>query len=493
MTTSTKVSVLLTSYNHAKYLRESIDSILNQTYRDFELHIWDDGSIDNSWEIISSYRDERIRAVRNKPNSFFDCFSDYIARSAFREYIAIHHSDDVWELQKLEKQVAFLDAHPEIGAVFTKVKLIDEDGSPLKDSDHPYYTVFEQTNHTRHQWLNRFFYTGNALCHPSVLIRRACYEECGTYRYGLAQLPDFDMWVRLCLKYEIHVLLENLVRFRIRNNEANTSGNRPEANVRMQFEFLQVYSNYLSITDIDEFLKVFPASSRYLVGEEFDTTFALAMMSLSSPHPFGKLFGLQLLFSLINNPEKAKKIKEVYDFNYRDFTELTAKHDIFSITAVTELTHKLVVMDSQVQEMEKIKNRKVWQTVNILKRLFIWMIPPNSWQAQFLKRISAFIYFQSRNWTAKDDLLLIRKSGLFDEQWYLANNPDVAHSQMDPALHYLLYGGFEARDPSTLFDSDWYLNTYLDVKKTHVNPLMHYLKQGRSNGYQAHFTYKSDN
>ncbi len=88
------------------------------------------------------------------------------------------------------------------------------------------------------------------------------------------------------------------------------------------------------------------------------------------------------------------------------------------------------------------------------------------------------------------DLDLIRKSGLFDEGWYLANNPDVARAQVDPLLHYLNYGGFEGRDPSPNFNNRGYLEAYDDVKKAGINPLVHYLKYGREEGREAQPRYE---
>lgn len=78
--------------------------------------------------------------------------------------------------------------------------------------------------------------------------------------------------------------------------------------------------------------------------------------------------------------------------------------------------------------------------------------------------------------------VLIRSSDLFDENWYLSNNPDVAQSKINPLLHYLLYGGFEERDPSPKFCSAFYLNTYTDVKSAQINPLVHYLLYGKAEG-----------
>ena len=78
------------------------------------------------------------------------------------------------------------------------------------------------------------------------------------------------------------------------------------------------------------------------------------------------------------------------------------------------------------------------------------------------------------------DIKLIQGTGFFDTTWYLERNPDVKQSQIEPVRHFLLFGGFEGRDPSEKFSSEWYLGVYDDVRKSGVNPLVHYLKFGIS-------------
>ena len=217
-----KVSIIISSYNHAKYLRAAIDSALNQTFTNFELIIWDDASTDDSWEIIQSYTDPRIQSFLNKQNRrAASNFNDAIANVARGEYIALFTSDDIWEPDKLEKQVDFLDGHPNIGVVFSLAQVIDEKGNIFEDSDHFYSTIFDQDNRSRFDWLNRFFMHGNALCDPSAVVRKICYKECGLYRNGLTMVDDLDFWIRVCLKFEIHVIQERLIKFRVRDNEAN--------------------------------------------------------------------------------------------------------------------------------------------------------------------------------------------------------------------------------------------------------------------------------
>lgn len=370
-----RVSVILTSFNHEKYIREAIDSALNQTFTDFELIIWDDASTDGSWSVINSYSDSRIKAFRNESTKRgIYGINMAISEVATGECIAIHHSDDVWEPDKLEKQVAFLDANTEIGAVFTNALAIAEDSSPLAGEQHYYSSIFDQPNRTRHEWLRFFFNSGNALCHPSALIRKACYEDCGLYRYGLAQLGDFDMWIRLCLKYEIHVLPEKLVRFRVRDNEANASGSRPESRVRTLYEFYKLLPNYRKLTRFEDMVKVFPSVEKYCRNEETDMGFVLGMVVLEQmPFPFTRLFGLDLLFDVISDPKRAANIKRLYDFDYKSFIALTGRHDIFSQEEIAHLESEIAHLESENAtlhaEIKRVKNTVSWQITKPL-RLF---------------------------------------------------------------------------------------------------------------------------
>lgn len=399
MTIFPKVSVILTSYNHAKYLRESIESVLNQTYKDFELIIWDDASTDDSWNIISEYTDERIRVFRNETNQFWTYFRKAISEVAQGKYVAMHHSDDIWETDKLEKQVAFLDGHPEIGAVFSNAFIIGENSAPFEDASHFSHGIFDQPNRTRHEWLNRFFYHGNALCHPSVLIRKMCYEDCGMYRYGFAQANDLDMWVRLCLKYDIHVLSEKLVRFRVRANEMNVSGDRPEAHIRGEFELFQILDHYRSIKTAEEFIKTFPNTNEYFRPEGFDIGFALGMAALEpGTSNFKKLFGLQLLFEAINDPDRAGKVKELYQFGHIDFIALTAKYDVFSVELMPSLSAQVVEKEQANQalrsqlhaqnlKMAEITNSMAWSAIMRLRRIRLWIAPHDGKREKLLSLV----------------------------------------------------------------------------------------------------------
>jgi glycosyltransferase involved in cell wall biosynthesis len=352
-----KVTVILTSFNHERYIREAIDSVLTQTFTDFELVIWDDESSDGSWGIINEYSDPRVRSFRNKKRvgSIFG-INETIANHNSGKYIAIHHSDDVWESDKLEKQVGFLDAHEHIGAVFSNASIIADDGSPFSLDSHFYYNVFDQENKNRHEWLNYFFFHGNVLCHPSVLIRKACYDDVGSYRHGIYQLCDFDMWIRLCLKYEIHILPDRLIRFRARDNEENSSGDRPDSRIRSTYEFYKLIQNYKKVLDFADLEKIFPSAKKFFRKESTDVEFALGMIALEHAEiPVAPLLGLDIFFDALSDPKRRIALKQNYNFGQVELMEITGQNDVFSREKVERLqkglNHISAERDEQVTRL----------------------------------------------------------------------------------------------------------------------------------------------
>lgn len=321
-----KVSVLLSSYNHANYLKKSIDSILNQTYSDFELIIVDDCSSDNSWNVIKSYKDKRIRKIRHKTNKG-SILTRELVESFNGEYFAVAHCDDYWEKTKLEKQVKFLEKHLEIAACFTYVKLVDENDNEIGDV---VYTNFNVENRSRFEWLNYFFYYGNCLCHPSILIRKSVQLKCNLFSYALKSLPDFYRWVKLCLYYDIYIYPEKLTNFRIRRGGLNTSGYRYDNIVRCTFEITKILELYEKLDD-ESFVKVFPQSKMYQKDNYFSSSFALARICIDEigSKPYID-FGLHLIYQLFQDEKNRKNMIEKYNYTTKNFTDETGGLDIFN-------------------------------------------------------------------------------------------------------------------------------------------------------------------
>lgn len=244
-----RVSVVMPSYNHEAYVGAAIESVLNQNFQDFELVITDDGSSDRTAEVIASYNDPRIKfkkAEKNKGISW--SLNDAIRRSQ-GEFIACLASDDEFLPNKLQVQVEYLEAHPEIGAVFAYPTLMDEHGENLpEDAQNQNAGIFLQENRSQSEWLLTLFQT-NCLCAPTVLMRKSCHDEIGLYSPSLRLLQDLEMWVRLLQSSNIYIMKEPLIRKRIFSDERQESGNRPDLIRRYTWEFVKVIKRYLSVPD----------------------------------------------------------------------------------------------------------------------------------------------------------------------------------------------------------------------------------------------------
>ena len=184
------VSVVIPVYNAARFLSTAIDSILSQTYCDFELIAVDDGSTDPSGDILEdcAARDSRIKVISRRNTGIVGALNDGIA-AAHGDLIARMDADDISLPHRLEKQVAYLAVHPECVAVGTDVLYTDPEGAPLV-RHHP----AETHDGIMEQLLNG---NGGALIHPTVTVRRRSLEEAGGYRARYQWIEDLDLYLRL--------------------------------------------------------------------------------------------------------------------------------------------------------------------------------------------------------------------------------------------------------------------------------------------------------
>jgi len=218
-----KISVIMATYNHEPFVAEAINSVLAQEDVAFEFLIMDDGSTDNTREVVESFRDQRIKFFPNQINKGACTVTNELIERSRGEYIALINSDDVWIEKKLIHQLDILETNPHIGACFGRARFVDRDGLPIKKRSLSYGSVFDQENRSPGKWLRQFFEMGNCLCHPTMLIRRSCYEQLGLYNNRFRQLPDMDMWIRLVKRYEIHISELDSIKFRVLPGENASS------------------------------------------------------------------------------------------------------------------------------------------------------------------------------------------------------------------------------------------------------------------------------
>jgi glycosyltransferase involved in cell wall biosynthesis len=315
------ISVLLTSYNHGEYIAEAIQSVLNQSFQDFELIIIDDCSTDQSWNVIKKFQDPRIIAIRNTTNIGMVHNINSGISLAKGKYIAHFNSDDRFILEdKLQKQFDYLENNLNCGAVFTRAKAINPDGSYLPDKDHYYYSIFDKgRNKTRFEWLKSFFTEYNSLCYPSVLVRKKIYEELGCFNAAYTIMLDLNMWIRICSKYDIYVIDEYMVEFRI---GAHSQSCRSDLNPIAQYEAQRILENFFFLDDGQKFQEVFGdkiADLNYPKEKEKEIVKFLIIkeaMSLTYAH---RKFAMDNLFTIFSNPDNVALIGKVFNFDCKEF------------------------------------------------------------------------------------------------------------------------------------------------------------------------------
>lgn len=199
-----RVSVLMSVYNGERSLSEAVESILGQSFSDFEFLIVDDASTDRSAEIVRSYGDPRIVLIENDRNRGITRSLNRALRRARGVYLARQDADDVSHPERLQIEADFLDAHPEIGLVGTHAAFIDRQGRSFKVWRTP----------ESHAAIVEGMRYGNCFCHGSVMLRKACLEAVGPYREQFRYAQDYDLWLLVSERFRTANIARVLYRIR---------------------------------------------------------------------------------------------------------------------------------------------------------------------------------------------------------------------------------------------------------------------------------------
>lgn len=242
-----KVTVLLSVFNAERYLADAIESILKQTFTDFEFIIIDDGSTDRSLQILQQYalQDSRIQLVSRENRGLVNSLNEGLAL-AKTPFIARMDADDISYPDRLSKQVDFLKEHPDYAAVGCRVRLIDGDSDPLR--------LFSPE--TTHEEIDSAHLRGEggAITHPAVMFRKNKFISAGQYRLGFNHAEDLDLWLRMAEVGKLGNLPDVLFDYRqhlqsvghkYRGEQINSANNA----IKEAFERRGVLNTPFKITD----------------------------------------------------------------------------------------------------------------------------------------------------------------------------------------------------------------------------------------------------
>ena len=245
-----KVSIIFTSYNHKHFLKQAIDSLLSQTFKDFELIIVDDCSTDGSQDILKSFNDPRIRLYLNKKNSgSYVTSSNYGASIASAPYIIFSQCDDWAEPIQLEKLVGIMDNH-DVGVVFSSSNLVDEKGRFISNDFYCREKSFKKkcyvNAYIRKDEMSRFLTMACVIPNLSAaLIRRDLYEKEGGLSSDFLVLADWDFWLRMTNHCDFYYIREPLNNFRQHKTTIRNTI-KLERQLKELFDMLFLYRNNTS-------------------------------------------------------------------------------------------------------------------------------------------------------------------------------------------------------------------------------------------------------
>jgi glycosyltransferase involved in cell wall biosynthesis len=225
------VSVVIATYNMATFLPASVRSVLAQTYAPLEAIVVDDGSTDDTAEVVRPFLDDpRVRYV-HQPNGGQRAAKNAGIRAARGEYVAFNDADDLWYPHKLQKQIPLFDADGRVGMVYAERDLIDERGNPAVGRK---IARFRGANLYRQLLLNNF------VPFSTCVISRHCFERLGIFDDRMERSIDYELWLRYSLHYEFDYVNEPLAAHRVWAGQmSNDKRRRYEAAFQIQDAFLR--------------------------------------------------------------------------------------------------------------------------------------------------------------------------------------------------------------------------------------------------------------
>jgi glycosyltransferase involved in cell wall biosynthesis len=214
------VSVVVTTFNRVLFLRETIESILSQTFADLEVILVDNLSEDGTWDHVRSLNDPRIRYFRNQNNGIIAINRNFGIRQAKGKYIAFCDDDDLWLPDKLKLQVNLLEQNSDIALCYSQAESFIGDKTIA-------FRMFR-----RNVYRNHFYHLlqGGFFPNSSVIIHRKIFQEIGLLTEDPKLREDYEMWLRIAKRYQLIGIEKSLIRYRM--HTSNVSGNRAAETLR---------------------------------------------------------------------------------------------------------------------------------------------------------------------------------------------------------------------------------------------------------------------
>lgn len=346
-----KISVIIPLYNHEKYIKEAIYSVLEQTFSDLELIIINDGSTDRSEDVVKSITDDRIKYIYQENQGAHNTINRGI-QLAQGEYVSILNSDDVYYKNRFEEALKIFESDSSVYAVFSHLEFIDDKGDFIR-----YYRGAED------YWKDRFpgtpyndtndiildLLAGNFLITTSNLIcRRSVFKDIGDFS-NLKYTHDYELFLRLCKHYKVFLIDIPIVKYRI---HAFNTLKKNEA--ELSFEVGLVLTNFLLNYDVEYILK--DGEDRYDA--------MLRLFNIINTYHSDKMMLILLLYAMKYHREKEAIFKELIENTENPFR-------IGCIDSFKERDRQIAEIDKQIvekdREVQRLLNSYSWKITKPLR------------------------------------------------------------------------------------------------------------------------------
>jgi len=289
-----KISVIMSVYNEEKYLKDSIESILNQTFKDFEFLIINDSSIDNSLNIIKSYKDPRIRVINNSKNIGLSKSLNIGLQHAQGQYMARMDADDISLPNRLEEQLKFLEINKDITLIGCQVELIDENNQIIG---------YKKSRPKDFDIVKFWIITKNPFIHSTFFLKMEEIKKINGYNEKYKYSQDFEICSRLIeKKYKIVNMPSYLLKFRRHNKSITKTLHKRKAQLEYALLILQ--------KNINKYIKLNKNDTRILINtiNKQETNIIYLIKSLIF---YKKIFNSFIKKENLNN-NQIEIIKKIY-------------------------------------------------------------------------------------------------------------------------------------------------------------------------------------
>lgn len=328
-----KISILCPSFNREKYIGYFINSVLNQTFSDFELVIVDDCSTDNNVKEILKFKDSRIKLIQHDFNKGINATLNTAFENSSGEYIVFCASDDMLEKNALKAIHNALFKTSAL-AIYPALTMIDATNKKIEKIEHK--------KRNRDEMLHKIFMEGNCLTSPGMSMKREIFEKIlYPLDNSICNLQDVQMHIKLLLHGDILLLDDYLILYRFDPRTSNISKKSLATSIRENLEISKIMDTFLEADTklLDQVFTKEIGESDITPKAEL-TAYFLGRMALKSDCLYRQMWGYHKIMDSYNTKEKANILKKEYGFEFKEYLDLISKIDINSEKKIDILRKK---------------------------------------------------------------------------------------------------------------------------------------------------------